>query len=122
MIYIAEIIYCIFCIGFAYLNYRLIIKDTPIRHGWNGIAHLAVWLLLYLLTKDWRLFIALPFVGRVSFDTALNHFRGISIYYIPKKPASIIDRIEKWLFDNAMTAKAIYCTFIIAINVWYVTC
>jgi hypothetical protein len=121
MIFISQILYAIFCISFAYLNYRLIVKGERIRHAWNGIAHLVVWLLLYLLTKDWKLFIALPFIGRVSFDTALNYFRGISIYYIPKKPASIIDRIEKWLFDNAMMARVIYCTFIIAINIWYVT-
>jgi hypothetical protein len=120
MIFIAQIIYAVLCIFFAKLNALWIAENKKILHGINGFVHLVVWALLYFLVHKWQLFLVLPFIGRFVFDTALNYFRGFSIYYIPINPKSIIDRIEKLVFDYPQVAKIFYIVSIVILNIVFI--
>lgn len=108
--------YLVFCIGFAYLNAKLIEQGKRIYHGLNGAIHLTIWSAIYFITKDIYITISLPFIGRLFFDTALSLFRGLPIGYVSSSPKSIIDKVEKSIFNtDGTTPKIIYLLFIIII-------
>ena len=110
------LLYAIFCIAFAWLNAKLIIKGRRIYHGLNGSLHLIICGLFY-----YHFGIATAITGlllaRVCFDWSLNLFMGLPIDYVPKKPKSIVDKIEKVVFlENGILPKIIYIFFIIMLN------
>lgn len=115
MIY--ELVYIFVCTLLAYINYRVIVADKQVYHWLNGLVHLVCWATVYLLTHNWILMIALPFIARLFFDTMLNLFRGLPLDYVPKKPKSVIDKLEKSVFDNnGVLPRAIYLVVIIVLN------
>ena len=117
----AQFIYALFCIWFAYINFLLIKYEFRIYHGVNGLIHVLFWMGTIYCTKCWELIIVLPFVGRIVFDAALNMMRGLPIDYLPRKPKSIVDKIEKFVFQNdGLLAKIIYLTFVILVNISFV--
>jgi hypothetical protein len=114
--------YIAFCIGLAWLNAELIKVGKRIYHALNGVAHLACWLVIFLVTKEWVLLAALPFIGRVFFDSALNMMRGLPLDYVAKNPKSIIDKAEKGLFGNdGLLPKCIYLFISITLIIVYAT-
>jgi ribose/xylose/arabinose/galactoside ABC-type transport system permease subunit len=119
---IAVVLYIIFCIILAYINYRLIINDRRIYHALNGLAHLAFWVIVYLTMDSLILTLAFPFIARLFFDVALNLFRGLPLDYVPRNPKSIADKVEKKVFGSAgFTPKLIWLIIIVAlITIYYV--
>jgi len=58
----------------------------------------------------------------VIFDVTLNLLRGLPVDYVPAKPASIIDQVEKKLFNkNGLIPKIIYLGISVAANIYYFT-
>lgn len=108
-----QFIYACFCIVFAYDNKRRIGKYKPIPHGVNGLVHFLIWTVFYLLFHS--VFVSvLPFIARLIFDTALNLLRGKNMGYVPVKPRSIADKVEKFIWgDNALTPKVLYLWVIV---------
>lgn len=116
MVLLAEVIYSLFCVLFAYLNYKLISKNKRIYHGLNGLVHVILIGISYLIF-GWFSILVLPFVARVVFDTALNHFRGLPLNYLPTDPKSIIDKLERKIFK--ISPHWIYLLLIVVINIIY---
>lgn len=111
-----EIGYIIFCIVLAFFNGRFIAKGRVIHHVVNGVLHLLCFVGGFFV-MGWQV-AALPFIGRVVFDTSLNLFRGLPISYVTIQPASVIDQIEQSVFKkNWWLPKLIYLMIAIVINV-----
>lgn len=107
--------YLPFLIFLAHNNAQRIREDKVIHHWLNGLFHLtyAIWLLYFL-----ELRIALAFfpLVKVTFDTLLNHFRGLPLDYVPTKPKALTDRIERYLFgNNGIIPKILYLFISVAI-------
>lgn len=114
MIYL--IAYSIFCIAFAKMNAIWIKANKRIYHGINGAIHIAAAVAGWYFF-GWQIGVSILFAARLVFDTALNLFRGLAIDYIPAKPKSIVDRIEKRLFRNdGLTPKLVYLSIIVLIQ------
>lgn len=119
---IPQIILIVFCIFFAYANYRAIRIDTRIRHAINGVF--AGSFIIFFAWEYYNLhglLYSLKYVlihlllARAIFDTFLSLFRfhklGIvpAINYVSLDPGSIIDKIEKKIFGyNGILPKVIY--------------
>lgn len=111
-----QILYAVFCIGFAYLNSYLIGKGKRIYHGLNGLLHIAVSVCGFLFF-NWQTAISCLFVGRLFFDWFLILFRRLPLGYVPKSPKAIADKIEKKIFGmNGVLPKVIYAAIIIVVN------
>lgn len=114
---IHELAYIIFCLLLAYYNASRIKQDKRIYHGINAAFHIICWTVIYLLTKNWFVISALPFIGRLFFDTSLNLMRGLSISYAPLNPKSWTDIVEEHVFRfNEVLPKVIYLIIIIILN------
>jgi hypothetical protein len=112
-----QALYTVFCVALAYVNYRVIAADKRVFHAVNGIAHLLFWVAAFKFSS-WLILLLLPFIGRLFFDSALNLFRGLPLDYVPAKPKSIIDKVEKRFFGkDGETPKLIYLLVIIILNV-----
>jgi hypothetical protein len=107
------IIYALWCVFFAFLNYILIDRlNERVRHGFNGLAHLTVCLYFTLSVSLTTGFIML-LIGRLFFDVPLNLFRKRPFDYVPDQPRSIVDKVEKYVFRNdGITPKVIYAYLI----------
>lgn len=117
---IAVALYIVFCIGFAYINYKVIKANKRVYHGLNGMLHLAVWIAVFFTMKSLLLTLSLPFVARVFFDTSLNLWRGLPLDYVPKNPKSRADKIEKEIFgNNGLLPKIIWLLIITALLIIY---
>lgn len=116
-----EIAYAFAVIALAGYNARLIYKGKRIKHFWNGLLHLTVavaasglqwslWLLLIILLNT-----------RLLFNYWLNIFRdGIRWNYVPAKPKSIVDQVEKFIFGRSfLMPLAAYLLADIIIHVIY---
>lgn len=113
-----EIAYIVFCLLLAYYNAMRIKNDKRVYHGINAALHIICWAVIYLLTKNWFVISALPFIGRLFFDTSLNLMRGLSISYAPLNPKSWIDIAEERVFRfNEVLPKIVYLITIIILNV-----
>jgi hypothetical protein len=96
-------------------NTTRIKKSKRIYHGLNGALHLFVAAGAYFLF-GWTGAILILLLTRVVFDVALNLMRGLPIDYVSKSPKSIVDKIEKWVFNgNGMIPKMLYAFLIIII-------
>jgi hypothetical protein len=116
---IYELIYVLFCIPFAFLNKEWIDKDKKILHGWNGLLHIATAGIAWYL-YGWIGFIVILCNTNVVFNIALNFFRGKPFDYVPIKPKSIIDKVERKIFgDDGILPKIIYGLTSIALNILY---
>lgn len=117
MAVIVQLIYVLFCIGLAFINYQVIKADNRVYHAVNGLCHAAFIAAAYLLCREWLLFIILPLLGGVTFDIALNLFRGLPINYSSSSTKSIIDRWERKVFaDDGYAPKIIYLFLLILLN------
>jgi hypothetical protein len=108
------IYYFLFCILLAYINYRVIKKGLRVYHALNGLCHaiafFALWHFYNIQTA-----LAGLFMARVVFDVCLNKFRGLPIDYVPQKPKSIIDQLEKKVFKDGLVPKLVYVLFMAAL-------
>jgi hypothetical protein len=117
---IPQIIYIIWCIFFAYLNYIIIEKlNERVRHGINGAMHLLI-CIYFGIAIHFTVGLSMLFIGRLFFDTSLNIFRmgWRNIGYVPRYPKSIADKIEKKVFGkDGITPKVIYGAAIIVLMI-----
>lgn len=119
MVIIVQILYVLFCIGLAYINWLIIRSNERVYHGVNGAVHVLFWLAAYLATKEWLLLIILPILGRFVFDAALNTFRHYPLGYVSKTPKSIVDKLEQGLFGNdGYWPKVSYLISVIILNLF----
>jgi hypothetical protein len=108
------IYYAVFCILLAFVNYRVIKKGLRVYHSLNGLCHAIAFFLLWHFV-DIQTALAGLFMARVVFDVCLNKFRGLPIDYVPQKPKSIIDQLEKKVFRDGLTPKLVYVLVMAAI-------
>lgn len=102
----------------AWYNAVLIRKGKRIYHFWNGLLHCVVAGGVWVL-DSWQSGLAVLFIARVVFDTALNLMRGLPIDYVPKDPKSIVDKLEKKVFgNNGIIPKIIYIIIIAALLIF----
>lgn len=118
---LAVVLYIIFCIILAYINYRVIISERRVYHALNGLAHLAFWVIVFFTMESLILTLAFPFIARLFFDVALNLFRGLPLDYVPRNPKSIADKVEKAVFGPVgFTPKLIWLIVIVGlITIYY---
>lgn len=119
-ILLPQVIYALFCIFFAYANYRVIeVLNQKIRHGINGIFGIVT--SIYFFTQHWEIGLSILFIGRLFFDSSLSLFRGKKLGYVSPNPISIIDRVEKRIFgNNGLLPKITYLIIIILLNIWLI--
>lgn len=116
---LAQLLYVIGLIPLAYWNAWRIKKDLRIYHALNCVYHFPSWFFIGVFV-EWELLFALPFLGKFSFDSFLNHFRKLPFDYLPYFPKSKMDILEKRIFFNdGYFAKATYLALAIAFNVYY---
>jgi len=112
---VIALLYIPFAIFRAWLDAKRIKDGKRIYHGVNGAITLACAGLVFWLA-DWKAALALLFITRVFFDTALNYFRGLPLDYVSLNPKSIVDRLEKKVFGlNGWTPKIIYLFIIVSL-------
>lgn len=115
------IAYGLLCIFWALANARGIDANVWILHGANFVIHVCT-VLYFGLTVHWALGLAMFFEGRLFFDTALSLFRfgWKRIGYVPAKPKSNTDKLEKAVFgNNGILPKVIYALcFIVCLIVY----
>jgi hypothetical protein len=111
--------FAVFCVFFAYVNYRVIeIANEHIRHGVNGLF-CALTSLYCFLHVDTQTGFQILLTGRLFFDVTLNLFRGKKIYYVTPEPKSLVDKAEQFIFKkNGWLPKLIY--FIALIVLFYI--
>lgn len=103
-----EIIYGLFCIFFAGINNEWIQDGKKIKHGLNGLLHASAAGIGWIFW-GWPVAVIILCNTRVVFDISLNLFRGLPVDYVPAKPLSIVDKIEKWMFKgNGLLPKLVY--------------
>lgn len=95
----------------AWWHSRLIKANRPIRHGWWALLFAAL-VILGVITLNkvgafplnaWKIgvFTLACAIGRlVVFNISLNYFRGLSLTYVSKASASLIDKVEIRLFGS----------------------
>ena len=97
----------------AWYNCRLIAEGRRIYHALNGLLHISVAAGVWYLA-GWQAGIAVLFIARVVFDSALNLMRDLPIDYVSPNPKSKVDQFEKWLFrGNGLIPKIVYLIAII---------
>lgn len=95
----SQVILLAFNFWMAGYHSRLIKKGITPYHGWWGLFYLVVLLGLSWLTSWWL--IPLGLLNRkVFFDTALNLYRDLPLFYVSSTTTSIIDRIHYKLFGK----------------------
>jgi uncharacterized membrane-anchored protein YitT (DUF2179 family) len=109
------IIYAVFCILLAFVNYRVIKKGLRVYHALNGLCHAVAFFALWHFVNIQTALAGL-FMARVVFDVTLNKLRGLPIDYVPQKPNSIIDQLEKKVFKDGLTPKLVYVLVMAAIR------
>jgi len=113
---IALLIYAVWCVVFARINARWIAAGKRIRHGWNGLMHIAAAVIVWLIYRDWKLVAALLIMTRLVFDTALNLWRGLPVDYVPTSPKSWVDKAEIAVFNrNGWLPKVLYLVAIVVL-------
>lgn len=82
----------------AWFNYWLIENKyfKNIYHSFNGALHISAASLIGYYT-EWNYGVSCLLFTRVVFDTVLNIFRHKGVGYVSPAPASILDKIEKWI-------------------------
>jgi hypothetical protein len=109
--------YIVFTIWLAQDNADRILYGKKIHHWLNGMIHIAAATGLYFIS-GWKDAVSLLLLIRVTFDTALNLFRGLGIGYVSPKPKSVVDRFEKWVFrGDGITPKILYLLLVVVLQV-----
>lgn len=115
---IFQIFYAVWTIWFAFLNKQWIKEGAGFRHWANAISHLSA-ATFAGVHWHWIYGVSVLFLVRAIFDGTLSLFRGFSFDYVSPRPASIVDRLEKWIFGmNGMLPKIIYLLIALGINIY----
>jgi len=83
----------------AWDNYNRIKNNLKIHHWLNGGIHLVVAFILGYFFK-WIYSLMILLTARIFFDSALNYFRGLSLFYVTPTPKSFQDKIEQKVFGK----------------------
>lgn len=116
---IYQLLSAVFYVFFASLNAQWIADGLRVKHAINGLAFITIAVIAALVFHPICFFIIL-LNTRVVFDTALNLFRGVGLDYVSPDPKSIVDKIEKKLFQNSgLIPKILYLFLSIVLNHLY---
>lgn len=89
---------------------------TP-KHGWWGLLYVSITAILCLLFHSWVLALCAALLRKVSFDLALNLFRGKPLFYVSGSTTSIIDKFHNKIFGKRSELyMAIYAVALIFLN------
>ncbi len=105
------------CIYLAKHDAQALKEDRPqdISHPINGAVHIGASLLLWIAGGFPHFFAGL-LESVIVFDISMNLFRHLSPFYLPIKPKSLKDKIEKIVFFNSgLLAKIVYLVLFIVI-------
>ena len=131
MIWLSEIAIASFNIWMAWYHSRLIKKSVKIKHGLWGVLYAVLAGGLSLWMGSWLLAAVAVFLRKVVFDTALNLFRGLAVFYVSpelERYTGLKDAIRKGKVIDWMHYKAfglepeiymiIYSIVIVILNIW----
>lgn len=86
---LAEILLIGFNIWMALYHAKIIAQNKTVKHGWWGFLYIGVAAALSINLHSVTLFITSLFVRKVFFDSALNLFRGLGLFYVSPELARI---------------------------------
>lgn len=86
---IAEILLIGFNIWMAWYHAKIIARNGKVKHGWWGALYLGVAAAMSIQLDSITLFIASLFIRKVFFDSALNLFRNLGLFYVSPELARI---------------------------------
>jgi hypothetical protein len=97
------------CLWMAYRDGQFVRLGQyhKIHHWKNGAIHIGVAAIMFFL-YGWDHSVAILAESALVFDTAMNIFRKFNPFYIPLKPKSWKDKIEKIVFFNSGLAAKIF--------------
>ena len=97
------------CIYLARHDAKALKEDRPqdINHPINGAVHIGMSLLLWIAGGFWH-GVAGLFESVIVFDISMNIMRHLSPFYLPIKPKSLKDKVEKFVFFNSGLAAKIF--------------
>lgn len=115
----------------AWWHSRLLKKDRKIKHGWWGLAYILFASITTYYSEDVAVFINSLFIRKVFFDTALNLFRRLAIFYVSPeierysglreaiKKGKVIDWLHYKLFGmHSEIYMSIYLMVVVVMTVW----
>lgn len=104
------------CIFMAKMDAKTIQLGRYPKHWLNATIHVTMAVFGWLIF-GWPIGLAVLFESNLAFNIALNTFRDLSIGYVPPKPTSLIDKLEKKIFGkNGLLPKIIYLVISIILN------
>lgn len=120
MFAITQILFVLINIAMAYHHAKLIKRHRPIHHGlWGGGYLLAAAFTSLVICWNYWLFAALLVLRVPVFNIALYLFRGLSPWYVPVRPKSVVDRVHGWIFrKESQLMYAAYCFAWAALNLF----
>lgn len=112
---IFEFIYIAFCIWLAKNNATRIKKGKKINHKLNGGIHILASILAGCLIH-WVLFPLILLTARIFFNSALNLFRNLDLFYVSPDPKSWVDIMEKNLCKSGVAWFVFYSILWLGFN------
>ena len=100
MTYLGEILLILVNIAMAYYHACIFKDGGKVKHGWWGLAYLALTGLFAFLYHSWWLLIAGLLLRKLVFDISLNLFEGRSAFFVSVETTSIIDKLHYKIWGN----------------------
>jgi hypothetical protein len=91
----------------AFIEAKLIEANVKIKHGWWAAGYAAIIIIIVFLTKDWWWVGEGILIRAIIFDAFLNVFRGLPVSYTSSTTTSVIDDLERGVFNNNWKAQKI---------------
>ena len=102
MTYLGEILLILVNIAMAYYHACIFKDGGKVKHGWWGLAYLALTGLFAFLYHSWWLLIAGLLLRKLVFDISLNLFEGRSAFFVSVETTSIIDKLHYKIWGNKL--------------------
>lgn len=118
MIYASEILLLAVNLLMALRHSHIIeVEHKTPKHGWWGLLYVAITAGLCFLFHSWLLALCSALLRKISFDPALNLFRGKPFLYVSSSTTSIIDKFHNKVFGKRSEVyMAIYFVAFIILN------
>lgn len=119
MTYLGEILLILVNIAMAYYHACIFKDGGKVKHGWWGLAYLALTGLFAFLYHSWWLLIAGLLLRKLVFDISLNLFEGRSAFFVSVETTSIIDKFYYKVFKkNSELYQSIHFLLLVIINIF----
>jgi len=112
------ILFTVANIVLAFIDAHKILKSKTINHVVNAAIYIALVAVPYFIFHNYFLIAALLFNRLIFFNMFLSLFRGLPAFYMPKHPASFVDRLANSVFGtNGKKMYAVYAGLFIVLTV-----